>query len=166
MWPSAETLRELGLWLLLGGILLLVLAYLIGFKVTARCRVLTDKGTPCKRTAKVVLGCKRDHKWEKPVAWLRRVGFRRPIDRVYLQLTKEPPVLVPFGGLPAEEAARIRRRNLPVETDPDLPTTPQERAQQQAQIANYRVARWSLNFGIIQAVTGIVSLIFSVVQKD
>jgi hypothetical protein len=146
--------------LVLAGLAFLALFVYVGFKMKAKCRILTDRGTPCKRNSKVVLGCKQDHKWEKPVAWLRRVGFRRLIDRLYLQFTKEPPVLVPFGGLPPDEAAEIKFRHTAVFAHSD-PLTPKELREQRAQVANYRVAQWSLIFGIVQALTGIVSLLIS-----
>jgi hypothetical protein len=154
--PSAHhytAWENLGYVLLVSGALFIYVCYWIGFRMKAKCLVIgSTTNRPCDRDAKVVLGCWQ-HKKQKPVAWIRHLGAASWLDPWLYWLHKVPysftpmpmPVVraVPVGSLltaTAASPAPVRARRMSLEL---------------------KLASWSLAFGIVQAVSGIISLVIA-----
>jgi hypothetical protein len=144
--------ENLGYALLLSGALFLYACFWIGFRMKAKCLVVgSTTNRPCDRDAKVVLGCYQ-HKMQKPVAWIRHLGAASWLDPWLYRLHKVPYSFtpMPMPVIPATLGGTLLAVN---------PTSATSvRAGMSTEL---KVASWSLFFGIIQALSGIISLVIA-----
>jgi hypothetical protein len=79
--PHNTIWENVGLVLLLTGAALIYLCYRFAFKIKAKCLVIgSTTNALCPLDGSVVLGCKRHHRWRKPVAWIRHLGGAKWLD--------------------------------------------------------------------------------------
>jgi hypothetical protein len=139
--------ENIGYGFLLSGIIFLVLCYWLGFKIKAKCLVIgSTTKKPCPNDGTVVLGCRRHHRWKKPVAWVRHMGAASWLDPWLYRLNIVPPSFAPMP-MPAVAAPTAEAPSAP-------PGTPGSRMTLEA-----KIAVCSLVFGIIQAGTGVIALV-------
>lgn len=133
-----------GSFLLLSGAVFAYLCYRIGFKVKAKCMVIgSTTQRACKKDGKVILGC-HHHRWQKPVAWIRRLGAAARLDPWLYRLHITPPSFAPMTA-PVQQTLAAG----PAESAPSFDSKMTRDAW---------IAVWSLILALIQAVTGIVAL--------
>ncbi|WP_328341256.1 hypothetical protein [Micromonospora sp. NBC_00421] len=90
--------------------LFLYVCYYFGFRIEAKCLVITKTTRkPCAKDGKILVGCQR-HKRQKLVAWVRHMGAAKWIDPWLYRLHMVPPS---FAPLP-----RSTRRRQPREVSP------------------------------------------------
>ncbi|MFI6162932.1 hypothetical protein ACIA59_23650 [Micromonospora haikouensis] len=125
---------------------LLYVCYYFGFRIDAKCLVLTKTTRkPCARDGKILIGCQQ-HKRQKVVAWIRHMGAASWLDPLLYRLHIVPPS---FASLPIPPA----RATAQSVTSPGVTETPGRRMTIEA-----RIALWALAFAIVQAITAIVAL--------
>ena len=125
------------------------LCYRLGFKIEAECRIIPKNGyKPCTTAARVVLGCD-EHRWAKPVAWIRHMGAASRLDPFLYRLHITPPRFEPLVIPPAPPGPSVKS------ADGVAPTKPLKAP------LEVRVAIWSLVFAIVQAACGVVALIIA-----
>jgi hypothetical protein len=142
--------EHLGYALLVSGALFLIACYWVGFRMKAKCLVVgSTTNRPCDRDGNVVLGCWQ-HRWQKPVAWIRHLGAARWLDPWLYRLHKVPYSFMPMP-MPVIKAGRAG--NLLT-----VAALAQPPAQSGRMSKELKVASWSLVCAVVQAATGIVTL--------
>ncbi|WP_091082564.1 hypothetical protein [Micromonospora nigra] len=124
----------------------LYVCYYFGFRIDAKCLVITKTTRrPCMKDGKVLVGCPK-HKRQKTVAWVRHLGAASWLDPWLHRLHIVPPSFAPVPSPPTPPA--VQGVASPVVTQ-----TPGRRMALEA-----RIALWALGFGVLQAVTALVAL--------
>lgn len=138
--------ENVGGFLFLSAVALLYVCYYFGFRIDAKCLVLTKTTRkPCARDGKILVGC-RQHKRQKMVAWVRHLGAASWLDPWFYRLHIVPPSFAPLPISPAPAAAHSV-------ASPAVTETPSRRMTVEA-----RIALWALAFGVLQAFTALVAL--------
>ncbi|MBM0232492.1 hypothetical protein JNW91_11815 [Micromonospora sp. STR1_7] len=124
---------------------MLYVCYYFGFRINAKCLVLTKTTRkPCARDGKVLVGC-RQHKRQKTVAWIRAMGAANWLDPWFYRLHIVPPSFASLPTSPAPVAHQV--------TSPAAVETPGRRITVEA-----RIALWALAFSVLQAFTALIAL--------
>lgn len=148
--PHYTAWENLGYSLLVLGAVSLYVCYRFAFKTKAKCMVVgTTTRRPCKRDASVLLGC-QDHRWRKPVAWLRHVGGANWLDPWLNRFHIVPPSFTPVATPVAHTA--------PPGNTLTVTAPPQAETRNAKMSRDFKVACWSLGFSIVQAATGVIAL--------
>ncbi len=127
-------------------ILFLYVCYYFGFRIDAKCLVVTKTTRkPCTKDGKILVGC-RQHKRQKLVAWVRHMGAASWLDPWLYRMHIVPPSFAPLPMHPAQATAQSV-------APPMVTETPGRRMTLEA-----RIALWALAFGILQAITALVAL--------
>lgn len=131
-------------------VLFLYVCYYFGFRIEAKCLVITKTTRkPCAKDGKILVGCRR-HQRQKLVAWVRHLGAANWIDPWLYRLHIVPPSFAPLPIHPAQATARSV-------ASPVATATPGRRMTIEA-----RIALWALAFAILQAITALVALLVDV----
>ncbi|MEV4387911.1 hypothetical protein AB0J68_19710 [Micromonospora sp. NPDC049580] len=127
---------------------LLYVCYYFGFRINAKCLVLTKSTRkPCARDGKILVGC-RQHKRQKTVAWIRHMGAASWLDPWFYRMHIIPPSFASLPSAPAPAPAVAHQVTSPVVAE-----TPGRRLTVEA-----RIALWALAFSVLQAFTALVAL--------